>query len=73
MMGPDGDFDILVVMPDGIHRRRTAQTIYRSLAGLGISKDIVVVTETDIQKYGENPSLVIHPALQHGKELYHAP
>jgi uncharacterized protein len=28
-MGPDSDVDLLVVMPDGIHRRRTAQDIYR--------------------------------------------
>ena len=30
------DLDILVIMPDGVHRRRTAQTIYRSLSGLGV-------------------------------------
>lgn len=30
-MGPDSDFDVLVVMPDGTHRRRTAQEIYRHL------------------------------------------
>ncbi len=28
-MGPNSDFDLLVVMPDGVHRRQTAQTIYR--------------------------------------------
>jgi len=66
------DLDILVVMPDGIHRRRTAQTIYRSLTGLGVAKDILVVTETDVKKYGGNTSLALYPALREGKELYHA-
>lgn len=28
-MGPHSDLDVLVVMPDGTHRRRTAQEIYR--------------------------------------------
>jgi len=70
-MGPDSDLDVLVVMPDGVHRRRTAQMIYRSLAGLGVAKDVVVVTESDIREYGDNPSMVLHPALQQGKELYH--
>jgi len=71
-MGPDSDLDLLVVMPDGAHRRQTAQKIYRSLSGIGIAKDIVVVTESDISNYGENPSLVIYPALKEGRELYHA-
>lgn len=71
-MGPDSDLDLLVVVPDGVHRRRTAQTIYRSLRGLGFAKDVVVVTESDIREYGDNPSLVINPALNQGKELYHA-
>jgi uncharacterized protein len=71
-MSAHSDLDFLVVMPDGTHRRRTAQTVYRSLRGLGFAKDIVVVTESDIRNYGENPSLVIYPALRQGKELYHA-
>ncbi|MDO9509227.1 MAG: nucleotidyltransferase domain-containing protein [Thermovirgaceae bacterium] len=69
-MTASSDLDLLVIMPDGIHRRKTAQMIYRSLRGLGISKDIVVVTESDIEMYGDNPSLVIFPALREGRELY---
>jgi predicted nucleotidyltransferase len=69
-MGPDSDVDLLVVMPDGIHRRRTAQDIYRSLTGLGIAKDIVVATESDVRNYGDNPSQVLFPALREGTELY---
>lgn len=71
-MGPSSDLDILVVMPDGVHRRKTAQKIYRSLYGIGFSKDIVVVTESDTREYGDNPSLVIYPALREGRELYNA-
>ncbi len=71
-MGPDSDLDVLVVMPDGIHRRRTAQQLYRDLSGLGIAKDIVVVTESDLREFGDEPSLVIKPALEEGRELYHA-
>lgn len=70
--GPNSDLDILVIMPEGTHRRRTAQTIYRSLSGLGVTKDIIVVTEKDVREHGDNPSLVLFPALQEGVELYHA-
>jgi predicted nucleotidyltransferase len=71
-MGQDSDLDLLVVVPDGVHRRRTAQAVYKSLRGIGFAKDVVVVTESDIREYGDNPSLVIYPALRQGKELYHA-
>jgi len=70
-MGPNSDLDVLVVMPEGVHRRQTAQKIYRDLIGFGFAKDIVVVTKSDIEKYGSNPYLIIKPALDEGRELYH--
>lgn len=70
--GPSSDLDILVVMPDGVHRRRTAGRIYRALAGLGVPKDVVVVTESDVRAFADEPSLVLCPALREGKELYRA-
>jgi len=72
-MGPDSDLDGLVVMPDGVHRRETAQLIRRHLMGLGFAKDILVVTESDVEKHRANPYLIIKPAMDEGKELYHAP
>jgi predicted nucleotidyltransferase len=71
-MGPDSDVALLVIMPDGIHRRRMAQDIYRSLTGLGMAKDIVVATESDVRDHDDNPSLVLFPALREGTELYRA-
>lgn len=71
-LGPHSDLDLLVVMPDGTHRRNTEKVLYRELADLGVSKDIVVVTEGDVREHGGNQSLVIYPALQEGKELYRA-
>jgi predicted nucleotidyltransferase len=71
-MGPHSDVDLLVVMPDGVHRRHTAQHLYRALTGLGISKDIVVVTDSDVRQFSDEPSLVICPALKEGRELYRA-
>jgi predicted nucleotidyltransferase len=71
-MGAHSDVDLLVVMPDGVHRRRTAQAIYLGLSGMGIAKDIVVVTEGDVRVCGDNPSLVLFPALREGREIYRA-
>jgi uncharacterized protein len=71
-MGPHSDVDLLVVMPDGAHRRQTAQHLYRALAGLGVAKDIVVVTESDVRQFADEPSMVVYPALKEGRELYRA-
>ncbi len=71
-MGPNSDIDLLIVVRDGVHRRRTAQAIYKSLRGIGFAKDVVVATESDIRQFGKNPSLVICPAISQGKEIYHA-
>src|SRR5438874_2153874 len=71
-MGPHSDLDVLVIMPDGTHRRKTAQEIYRRMWGFGFAKDIVVVTESDVREYGTNPYMIIKNALEEGRELYHA-
>jgi predicted nucleotidyltransferase len=71
-MGPDSDIDILVVVPDGTHQRHTAQTIYRHLIGLHATVDVVVATESDLQQYGDNFSLVYYPALREGRAIYAA-
>jgi len=42
-MHPDSDLDLLVVVPTGSHRRKTAQNIYRNLIGVGFAADIIVV------------------------------
>jgi UTP:GlnB (protein PII) uridylyltransferase len=68
-MGPHSDLDVLVVMPDGVHRRKTAQEIYRHLWGFGFAKDIIMATESDLRKYGDNFSLIYYPALREGREI----
>ncbi|MBI3919898.1 MAG: nucleotidyltransferase domain-containing protein [Armatimonadetes bacterium] len=70
-MGPTSDLDVLVVVPDGTHEGKTTEQIYRGLWGMGCSKDVVVVTEADIQKHGDNPNMILKTALAEGKELYH--
>jgi len=70
-MGPNSDLDVLVVMPDGIHRRKTAQYIYRQLIGFGFATDILVATQTDIKKYAHNPAMVYEQVFAEGKEVYH--
>jgi len=55
-----------------MHRRNTAQKIYRNLVGLGFAADIVVVTEDDVERFKDNSGMIIQPALKEGKLLYAA-
>lgn len=64
------DIDVLVVVPDCIHRRETARNIYRGLEGFPIPVDVVVATVSDIDLYKDSPGLVYREALREGKELY---
>jgi predicted nucleotidyltransferase len=71
-MGPHSDLDVLIVMPDGVHRLETAQKLYRDLYDFDVAKDLVVITEGDLQEDRGNPSLVAYPAVREGRELYRA-
>ncbi len=71
-MGPDSDLDVLVVMPDGCDCRAIAKSIYRHLWDLKYAHDILVVHQQDVERYGNNPYLILHTAMTEGKELYHA-
>jgi predicted nucleotidyltransferase len=70
-MTQDSDLDLLVVK-SGVHRRRLAQEIYRGLFGVGRAVDVVVVTPEDIERYDNNPVLIIEPALREGRVVYAA-
>ena len=61
---------IQIVMPAGTHRRQTSRKVFQALRGIGVSKDVIVVTERDVAEHGKNPSLVLKPALEEGRELY---
>jgi uncharacterized protein len=67
---PHSDVDVMVVMPNDAHRRKTAQSIYSALWGIDMDIDIVVATESDLDKYRDSPGLIYREALRDGKELY---
>lgn len=66
------DIDLLVVMPDGTHRRRTAQHLYRRLHGIGTPFDILVATPRDLDRHKDNIGLIYRTILLEGREVYAA-
>ena len=71
-MGPDSDIDVLIVMPEGVHRRKTAQLLYREIRGLGVPFDILVTTPKNLEKHKNNIGLIYQTILREGKEVYAA-
>jgi predicted nucleotidyltransferase len=69
---PAGDIDLLVVMPEGVHCRRTAQLLYRQIKGLRVPFDILVATPSHLEKHKDNIGLIYRSVLREGKEIYAA-
>jgi predicted nucleotidyltransferase len=68
--GADSDIDLLVVMPEGTHRRHTAQLLYRCTRGLGVPLDFLVATPSDLEKNRDHVGLIYKAILAEGQELY---
>ncbi len=66
----DSDVDLLVVMPLAGSRRRRATEIERSLVGVDLPVDLVLVTPEESERYRETPGTVIKSALEEGHVLY---
>jgi hypothetical protein len=59
-------------MPDGTHKRQTAQRLYRELRGLPVPIDILVTTQGDLDRQRDNPGLIYGTVLREGRQLYAA-
>jgi uncharacterized protein len=68
----ESDVDLLIVMPDGAHRRLTTQMLYQKLRGVAVPVDLVVTTQSDLERHKDNPGLVYRTVLEEGKVLYAA-
>jgi predicted nucleotidyltransferase len=71
-MGLDSDLDVLVVMPDGTHRRHTAELLHQQFFGIPYGIDVVVATPADLDKYRHSVGLIYRTILEEGRELYAA-
>ncbi|MGD0094831.1 MAG: nucleotidyltransferase domain-containing protein [Planctomycetota bacterium] len=70
---PESDFDILVIAPSTLPRWRRTVPLYRVLAGVGISYDLVWWTSEEIEEWRNVQSHFITTVLREGKVLYERP
>jgi predicted nucleotidyltransferase len=67
---PDSDVDLMIVMPDGTDRRKTAVAIRVALWDIRAPKDVVVVTKSDVEWSRDMPGSIIRHALEEGMVVY---
>ena len=68
--GPHSDVDLLVVTEPNGSKRRRAVEIHGLLAGMGVPKDVIVVTPEEFDAYRDARGTVIRTAWQEGKILH---
>ncbi len=64
------DVDLLVVCSIHSNRRKVMVDMDRALAGLGIARDIVVLTPEEYEEDRKIPGTVARPAWLEGRVLY---
>jgi predicted nucleotidyltransferase len=64
------DIDLVVVMPEGVHRRRTAQLLYRTIHGVQVPFDLIVTTPGDLERHRDNPGLIYYAIARQGRTIY---
>ncbi len=69
-MGEESDIDLLVVMPEGTHRRHTAQLLYKNIRNIGVPFDVLVVTDQDLEKHQNSVGMIYQEILAEGIEVY---
>jgi predicted nucleotidyltransferase len=73
---PDSDFDLAILAPDGVARRRVAMRAYESLAavaGRSVAVDIVVLTPSIMSAERDLVGSVARAVAREGVSLYGSP
>ena len=67
---PDSDIDLLVVMPDGTERRRSAARIASRLPIYDVDVDLLVATPAVLARHADEPGFVYRTVLRSGRDIY---
>ena len=70
--GDESDIDVLVVVPEGTPRLKTARELYRKISGVAMPFDILVATPSLLEQHRDNPGLIYGTILKEGRTVYAA-
>ena len=69
----DSDYDLLVVVKEAtMPRHKLARMAFRTLCGVGVSKDVVVLTLDEFERTKTVPASLAATVLREGNLLYAA-
>jgi hypothetical protein len=69
--GPDSDFDLLVVLPDGRPEESYSHlAVAAPVVACGLACDIVPCSWSSFAKDKDDPSSLVHAAVTQGREIY---
>jgi uncharacterized protein len=71
-MGPDSDYDLLVIKGGKYNYWRMLTAIHESLSGKDAAVDVVLATPEQVERYRHSHCMVICPAMQEGVVVYEA-
>ena len=71
---PDSDVDFLVIVPESEdarrYRRHMTGRVYRRLAAFPVSKDVLIYTRAEAERWRAVPGHIVATSLNEGKRLY---
>ncbi len=70
--GKDSDVDLLVIMDYKGRRIDLLRNIRKSLHDIRASKDIVIRSPEEVDKYSEFIGTILYPAMKQGRMMYAA-
>ena len=68
----DSDVDLLVIMRVVDDRRKLMVEMRRAVTGMGLPKDIIVLSSDEFERKMNIPGTIAYPAAHEGKVLYAA-
>ena len=68
--GPDSAVDLLVILRGPLQKRGKRLAIRARLHGMGMAKDVVVVTPEEVEAHKDLAGSIVRPALLEGRVLY---
>jgi uncharacterized protein len=71
MPNDESDLDVMIVVQDSQEKRhKRGKPGFEALWGLGISKDLLVYTQKELEKESANPATLAHKIIKNGKCIY---
>ena len=71
MLHRGSDIDIAVIVDECISKKKLSMDIYMALAGIGVPIDIIVLKESELDRYKNIKGTVLPEIVRYGRAIYH--